>query len=162
MSAVMVLVLIAGLSEATGRVLPLVSRRPGMSRPVVVGLLLSGTLVEAAVIAFWPRVAWAVAELVASGPTPDATGPAWTPALVAPLVLAGVLSFPWLGPLLHLVLLVAVGAGLTGPLATASGLGWAVAAGCVTVAALGLACAVDVVRRLVARLLAIGVVEAGA
>jgi hypothetical protein len=159
MSPVLVLLLIAGLSEATGRVLPLVSRRPGMSRPVVVGLLLTGTLIESAVIALWPRTAWALAEALQSDPVPDAAGLVWTPGLIAPLVLAGVLAFPWLGPLLHLLLLVAVGATLTGPLADASGLSWLAAACCLAVAGFGLASAVELVRRLVARVLAFRVGE---
>lgn len=157
MSPVVVLVLVAGLSEAIGRVLPLVSRRPGMSRPVVVGLLLTGTLIESAVIALWPRTAWTLAGLLSDAPS-DA-GLVWTPGLVMPLVLAGVLAFPWLGPLLHALLLIAVAATLSGPLAAASGLSWLAAAGCVAVAALGLAAAVDVVRRLVARVLAVGAGE---
>ncbi|MFI6832267.1 hypothetical protein ACIBG5_34520 [Kribbella sp. NPDC050241] len=159
MSPVVVLLLIAGLSEATGRVLPLVSRRPRMSRPVVVGLLLTGTLIESAVIALWPRTAWTLAGLLRSDPAPDTAGLVWTPGLIAPLVLAGILAFPWLGPLLHVLLLTAVGASLSGPLAAAGGLSWAAAAGCLAVAAFGLACAVEVVRRLVARALAVGVGE---
>ena len=159
MSPVVVLLLVAGLSEAAGRVLPLVSRRPGMSRPFVVGLLLTGALIESAVIALWPLTAWTLADQVLSPPVPDAGGLVWTPALIAPLVLAAILAFPWLGPLLHLLLLVGVGAGLAGSLAAASGLGWVVAAACVAAAGFGLALAVDVVRRLVARMLAIGVPE---
>jgi hypothetical protein len=154
MSLVVVLVLIAGLSEAAGRVLPLVSRRPGMSRTLVVGLLLTGTLVEATVIALWPLTAWTLADVVLSASPPDAM---WTPALVAPLILAAVLAFPLLGPLLHLVLLVGVGAGLAGLLADVTVLGWGAAAGCVAAAGAGLAIAVELVRRLVARILAIGV-----
>jgi hypothetical protein len=158
MSPVVVLVLVAGLSEAIGRVLPLVSRRPGMSRPVVVGLLLTGTLIESAVIALWPRTAWTLAGLLSDAPA-EAAGLVWTPGLVTPLVLAGVLAFPWLGPLLHALLLIAVAASLSSPLAAASGLSWLAAAGCVAVAAVGLAAAVDVVRRLVARVLASGAGE---
>ena len=84
----------------------------------------------------------------------------WTPSLVAPLVLAAVLAFPLLGPLLHLLLLVGVGAGLAGPLATATGLGWWGAAGCVAVAGVGLGVAVEAVRRLVVRISAAGAPEA--
>ncbi|MET9312501.1 hypothetical protein ABZX12_11785 [Kribbella sp. NPDC003505] len=152
MSPVLVLLLIAGLSEATGRVLPLVARRPGMSRPVVVGLLLTGTLIESAVIALWPPTAWALAEALQSDPLSGSL--AWTPSLVAPLVLAGILAFPWLGPALHLLLLAAVGATLAGPLADASGLSWVAAACCLAVAGFGLASAVELFRRLVARVLA--------
>jgi hypothetical protein len=153
MSLVVVLVLIAGLSEAAGRVLPLVARRPHLSHAHVIGLLLAGTLVESTVIALWPLTAQALAEL--AGPAELA----WTPALIAPLVLAAVLAFPMLGPLFHLLLLAGVGAGLASTLADASGLNWFVAAGCVTAAGVGLALAVDLVRRLVARLIAIGAPE---
>ncbi len=159
MSPVLVLLLIAGLSEAAGRVLPLVARRPGMSRPLVVGLLLVGALIEATVIALWPLTAWTLAELVQPAAS-DATALAWTPTLIAPLVLAAILAFPWLGPLLHLLLLVGVGTGLAGALATASGLDWGIAACCVAVAGVGLAFAVDLVRRLVATILATGAREA--
>jgi hypothetical protein len=157
MSLVVVLVLIAGLSEAVGRVLPMVSRRPGMSRTLVAGLLLTGTLVESTVIALWPLTAWTLADAVLSAPPPDASGLVWTPGLVAPLVLAAVLAFPLLGPMLHLLLLVGVGAGLAGLLAEATPLGWGAAAVCVAAAGTGLAIAVELVRRLVARVLAIGV-----
>ncbi|WP_369034241.1 MULTISPECIES: hypothetical protein [Streptomyces] len=150
MSPVIVLLLFAGLSEAAGRILPLVSRRPGMSRTFVAGLLVAAGLVEATVFALWPLTAWTLAELVLSTPPPG-TGLEWTPSLVAPLVLSAVLAFPLLGPLLHLVVFVGVGAGLVAPLATATGLGWWSAAGCVTVAGIGLGVTVECVRRLVVR-----------
>ena len=150
MSPVIVLLLFAGLSEAAGRILPLVSRRPGMSRTFVAGLLVAAGLVEATVFALWPLTAWTLAELVLSAPPPG-TGLEWTPSLVAPLVLSAVLAFPLLGPLLHLVVFVGVGAGLVAPLATATGLGWWSAAGCVTVAGAGLGVTVEGVRRLVVR-----------
>jgi hypothetical protein len=160
MSPVIVLLLIAGLSEAAGRVLPLAARRPGMSRPLVAGLLLAGGLIEAAVIALWPLTAWTLAELVMTGTPPDGSALVWTTGLIAPLVLAAILAFPWLGPLLHLLLLAGVGAGLAGSLAATTDLAWIVAAGCVAVAGVGLALAVDVVRRLVAAILGLGVREA--
>ncbi|WP_351237309.1 hypothetical protein [Streptomyces sp. NPDC002133] len=149
--AVVVLLLFAGVSEAAGRILPLVSRRPGMSRTFTIGLLLPAGLVETAVFALWPLSAWTLAELVLSSP-PAGTGLVWTPGLLAPLVLAAVLAFPLLGPFLHLLLFVGVGAGLAGPLATATGLGWWSAAGCVAVAGVGLGVAVEAVRRLVVRI----------
>jgi hypothetical protein len=158
MSPVIVLLLFAGLSEAAGRILPLVVSRPGMKRPSVVGLLLAGGLVESLVFALWPLTAWTLAELVLS-PPPPGDGLAWTPDLVAPLVFAAVLAFPLLGPLLHLLLFVGVGAGLAGPLATATGLSWLVAAGCVAAAGAGLGLAVELVRRLVVRVSAIGAPE---
>ncbi|HEX6359276.1 hypothetical protein [Actinophytocola sp.] len=156
--AVVALLLLAGWSEAAGRVLPLVARRPGMSRTVVVGLLLAGGLVEAAVFALWPLTAWTLAELVLA-PVPSPAGFLWTPGLVAPLVLAAVLAFPMLGPLLHLLLFVAVGVGLVTPLASVTGLGWWLAAGCVAVAGTGLGVAVEAVRRLVVRISATGATE---
>src|SRR4051794_27337979 len=148
---VVVLLLFAGLSEAAGRVLPLVARRPGMSRTFAAGLLLPSGLVEGVVFALWPLTAWTLAELVQS-PAPRGDGLVWTPGLVAPLVLAAVLAFPMLGPLLHLLLFSAVGAGLAGPLAAVTGLGWWPAAGCVAVSGVGLGVAVEAVRRLVLRI----------
>ncbi|MFE7837009.1 hypothetical protein ACFU53_13450 [Streptomyces sp. NPDC057474] len=150
-TAVVVLLLSAGLSEAAGRILPLVSRRPGMSRTFVAGLLVAAGLVEGAVFALWPLTAWTLAELVLSSP-PQGTGLEWTPSLLVPLLLSAVLAFPLLGPLLHMVLFVGVGAGLAGPLATATGLAWWTAAGCVAVAGTGLGVAVEAVRRLVVRI----------
>jgi hypothetical protein len=148
---VVVLLLFAGLSEAAGRIMPLVARRPGMSRTFVAGLLLPAGIVEAAVLALWPLTAWTLAERVQSPPSPGG-GLAWTPGLVAPMVLAAVLAFPWLGPLLHMLLFVVVGARLAGPLAAATGLGWWAAAGCVAVAGVGLGVAVEAIRRLVVRI----------
>ncbi|MCF1593740.1 hypothetical protein [Streptomyces muensis] len=150
MSLVFVLLLFAGLSEAAGRILPLLARRPGMSRRLVPGLLLAAGLVEAAVLALWPLTAWTLAELLISS-APSGDGLEWTPGLVAPLVLAAVLAFPLLGPLLHLLLFVGVGAGLAGPLADATELGWWGAAGCVAVSGVGLGVTVGAVRRLVVR-----------
>ncbi|WP_055613237.1 hypothetical protein [Streptomyces phaeochromogenes] len=149
--ALVVLLLLAGVSEAAGRILPVAVGRPGMSRTRVAGLLCAGGLVEAAVFALWPLTAWTLAELVLSS-TPQGEELVWTPDLVAPLVLAAVLAFPLLGPFLHLLLFVAVGAGLAGPLAEATDLGWWGAAGCVAVAGAGLGIAVEAVRRLVVRI----------
>ncbi|MFG2555836.1 hypothetical protein [Streptomyces sp. NPDC048581] len=149
--SVVVLLLFAGLSEAAGRILPLLARRPGMPRTVVAGSLLAAGLVEAAVFALWPLSAWTLAELVVSSPPPG-DGLEWTAGLLAPLLLSAVLAFPLLGPLLHLLLFVGVGAGLAEPLAEASGLGWWSAAGCVAVAGAGLGVAVEAVRRLVVRI----------
>ncbi|MEU1257121.1 hypothetical protein ACWCQP_21940 [Streptomyces chartreusis] len=151
MSLVIVLLLFAGLSEAAGRILPLLARRPGMPRTLVVGLLIGAGLVEAAVFTLWPMTAWTLAELPASSP-PTGEALEWTPGLAAPLLLCAVLAFPLLGPLLHLVLFVGVGAGLAGPLAASTDLGWWGAAGCVAVSGVGLGLAVEAVRRLVVRL----------
>lgn len=152
-TAVVVLLVLAGLSESAGRVLPLVARRPRLSPRLLVALMTTGTVVEGAVIALWPPAAWALAGWVQPGTLPGPTL-AWTPALVAPMLLAAILAFPLLGPFLHLLVVVGVGAGLTGPLADASGLGWWAAAACVAGAGLGLAATVEVVRRLTARLMA--------
>ena len=147
-----VLLLLAGLSEAAGRVLPVVARRSGVSRPKAAGLMLAGAVVEGAVFALWPLTAWTLAEQLLPAPPPEQVVLAWTPGLIAPLLLTAVLAFPLLGPLLHLMLLVGVGAGLADALATTAGLGWWMAAGCVAVAGAGLAVSVETVRRLVARL----------
>ncbi|MEU1518661.1 hypothetical protein ABZ490_42095 [Streptomyces sp. NPDC005811] len=149
--SVVVLLLCAGLSEAVGRILPLLAGRPGMARPLVAGLLLAAGLVEGTVFALWPPTAWNLAALVTSSPTAG-EGLAWTPGLLAPLLLAAVLAFPLLGPFLHLLLFVGVGATLADPLATATGLGWWSAAGCVALAGVGLGVAVETVRRLVVRI----------
>ena len=159
-TTVVVLLVIAGFSESAGRVLPLLARRPKLSPRLVAGLMVTGTAVEGTVIALWPLAAWTVADLVQPVVAPDAatlpntSGLAWTPALVAPLVLAAVLAFPLLGPFLHILLVAGVGIRLVGPLAAASGLGWWTAAGCVAVAGVGLAALVEVVRRLIARIIA--------
>jgi hypothetical protein len=159
-TTVVVLLVLAGLSESAGRVLPLVARRPKLSLRLVAGLMVTGTVVEGTVIALWPHAAWTVANLVQpvaapdAAPLPGTSGLAWTPVLVAPLLLAAVLAFPLLGPFLHILLVTGVGAGLAGPLAGVSGLGWWSAAGCIAIAGIGLAAAVEVVRRLIARIIA--------
>ncbi|MCX5121584.1 hypothetical protein OG992_30850 [Micromonospora sp. NBC_00362] len=147
---VVILLLVGGLSEAAGRLLPVVARLSGVSHVRVVSLLLGGAIVDGAVFALWPLSAWAVAGLVL--PTAPSDALIWTPGLAAPLVLAGVLAFPLLGPLLHLLLMVGVGAGLAGALATVAGVGWWEAAGCVAVAGVGLGVTVEAVRRLVVKL----------
>jgi hypothetical protein len=157
---VVVLLVLAGLSESAGRVLPLVARRTRLSPRLVAGLMATGTIVESTLFALWPLAAWTVADLAQpvvapdAAPLPGTTGLAWTPALVAPLLLAAVLAFPLLGPFLHILLMAGVGSGLAGPLAAASGLGWWTAAGCIAVAGVGLAAMVEVVRRLIARIIA--------
>lgn len=144
----LVLLFAAGLSEAAGRILPLVTCRSGPSRLFGLGVLLVGGVVEAVVLALWPLTAGALARLLSSG----ATGPVWTPALVAPLLLAAVLAMPLIGPTLHTLLFLGVGAGLSGPLADATGLGWWSAAGCTAAAGAGLAVSVEAVRRAVVAL----------
>jgi hypothetical protein len=158
-SLVLVLIILAGASEAAGQLLPVVGRRTHASGRLVAGLLLAGTLIEATVIALWPVAAWKVALRV-TDVSPETSQLSWTPALVAPMLLAAILAFPLLGPLLHLALLVGVGTGLVGPLSVASGLGWWAAAGCIGLAGVGLALSVAIVRRLVAIVIAAGVTEA--
>ena len=162
MSPVLLLILLAGLSEAAGRLLPLVSRRPGMSRPVAAGLLLAGALAESAVIALWPVTASALAEHLRPAAEPDFGRITWTAELVAPLILTGILAFPMLGPPLHLLLLGGVSASLAGPLAAASGLGWSAAAACLAVTGVALAAVVESVRHLVADFIAANTPEATA
>ncbi|MGJ6968606.1 hypothetical protein ACSDR0_42540 [Streptosporangium sp. G11] len=147
--AVILLLLLAGLSESAGRILPLIARRPSASRFVAIKLLLTGALVEGAVFALWPVTSSILAEPLLSATPSSQAALIWTPGRVAPLVLAAILAFPLLGPLLHLLLLVGVGAGLAAPLAAATGLGWWTAALCVAVAGAGLGTAVEIVRRLV-------------
>ncbi|MEQ4724793.1 hypothetical protein [Nonomuraea sp. B19D2] len=156
---VVVLLLCAGLSEAAGRILPLVARRSSVPRPVAILLLLFGAVVESAVFALWPLAAWTLAELVLSAPLSGVAALTWTPGLAAPLLLAAVLAFPLLGPLLHLLLFVGVGASLVAPLAAATGLGWWAAAGCVAIAGIGLGVAVEAVRRLVVKISITGAQE---
>ncbi|BDD69403.1 hypothetical protein GCM10010095_84300 [Streptomyces anthocyanicus] len=149
--AVAALLMLAGLSEALGRVTPVAVRRRGVPRSRIVRLVLAGAVVEGAVFALWPLTAWTLAELLPASPSPG-DGLDWTPGLVTPLVLSAVLAFPLLGPLLHLLLFMGVGAGLTGPLSAATGLGWWTAAGCVAVAGVALGVTVEGVRRLVVRI----------
>ena len=164
---VIVLLVFAGLSESAGRVLPLLARRPNLSLPLVIGLMATGTIVEGTMIALWPFAAWTVADFVqpivapGAAPLPDTTALTWTPGLAAPMLLAAILAFPLLGPLLHTLLLAGVGAALADPLAAASGLGWWIAAGCIAVSGGGLAATVAVIRRLIARIVA-GAQERGA
>lgn len=159
-TTVLVLLFLVGLSESAGRVLPLVAFRPKLSPQVVVGLMVTGAVVEGTVVALWPLAAWIVSDLVQQIVPPGeaglsgTAGLAWTPALVAPLLLAAVLAFPLLGPSLHILLVAGVGAGLAGPLAGASGLDWWPAAGCIAIARVWLAVTFEVIRRLIARIIA--------
>ncbi len=146
---VAILLLVAGLSEAAGRLLPVVARLSGVSPVRVVSRWLldgrrrrrRGVRALAAV-----RVGRSPVLVLPTAPS-DEAALVWTPGLVAPLVLAAVLAFPLLGQLLHLLLMVGVGAGLAGALATAAGVGWWEAAGCVAIAGVGLGVSVEAVRR---------------
>lgn len=161
-TTLVVLLVLAGLSESAGQVLPLLARRQKLSLRLVASLVAIGTVVEGTVIALWPATAWIIAGLVqsviapAAVPLPAAVGLTWTTALIAPLLLAAILAFPLLGPFLHTLLVAGVGAGLAGPLAAASGLGWWTAAGCIAVAGMGLTVTIGVVRKMIARIIAGG------
>ncbi|MCI4146683.1 hypothetical protein [Streptomyces sp. MMS20-AI2-20] len=147
--ATFVVLFVAGVSEAAGRIAPLVARRPGLSRPFVLGMLLVGGVVEATVFALWPLTAGALAGLLPSAAPSGAVSMIWTPALAAPLLLAAVLAMPLVGPALHTLLVLGVGADLSGPLAEALGVSWWTAAGCLGAAGAGLAVSVELVRRAV-------------
>lgn len=153
MSPVIVLLLLAGLSEAAGRVVPLIARRPDCPRTMTTGVLLVDALVEASAIALWPLATWAFVEQ-AMPTSPSSSGLVWTPGLLAPLLLAGVLALPMLGPTLHFILFAAVGVGLASALSATSDVAWWPAAGCVATAGVSLACAVALLRRLGATILA--------
>lgn len=152
---VVVLLLAAGFSESLGRILPMLSaRREGTARPVpravALGLLFTGAVAEGAVFALWAPAAWTILE--SARPELRSQPPAsWTPELVAPLLLAAVLAFPLLGPLLHRLLLVGVGAGLALAIAESARVSWPGAAVCVAVAGAALALTVGGVRRVVTR-----------
>jgi hypothetical protein len=140
------LLVVAGLSETAGRIVPLVVRRHHASRASVIRLLLAGTVVEAMVFALWPLVGWILAESVRDGP-PYGAAPTWTTGSAAPLLLTGTLAFPLLGPALHFVVLVLAGTALAGDLAAASRLDWWSALACVACSGVVLAVLVGCVRR---------------
>jgi hypothetical protein len=164
-SPIILLLLLAGLSEAAGRVVPLIARRPDCSRTLTAGVLLVDASVEASAIALWPLVTGAFVahpmptSLSSSLPS---SGLGWTPGLLAPLLLAGVLALPMLGPLLHFVLFVGVGVGLADALSAAGDVAWWSAAGCVATGGVTLACTVALLRRLGATILATAVPDAAA
>lgn len=159
-TTVFVLLILAGLSESAGRLLPLVARMPRRSPRLVAGMMICGTVVEGTLFALWPLAAWAIAAFVQpvvradATPLPWAAALEWSPNLVAPLLLTAVLAFPLLGPFLHFLLVTGVGAGLAGALAAVSGLDWWTAAGCAAVSGIGLAATVEAIRRLIARIVA--------
>src|SRR5690606_18757946 len=88
---VVALLLIAGLSESAGRILPLISRRASTTRvlvpkPILFGLLITGGVIDSAIFLVWPAWASTLASRFASGSTPN-PGVSWTAALAAPLIL---------------------------------------------------------------------------
>jgi hypothetical protein len=151
------LLVLAGLSEAAGRVLPIAARRPGLSRRLLASLVAAGALVEATVIGLWPVAARAIADLASSDGAP--VGLKWTPELLVPLVLAAVIAFPLLGPLLHAILVVGVGIRLAGRLSAEGDLPWVSAVLYVAAGGLVVAAAVWGVRCLVATLIAVRATE---
>jgi hypothetical protein len=159
-TTVVVLLILAGLSESAGRLLPLIARMPKLSLRLVAGLMICGTVVEGTLFGLWPFAAWIVAVLVQPIVTADAaalpwtTSVEWTPSLAAPLLLAAILAFPLLGPFLHVLLVAGVGARLAGPLSAASGLDWWTAAGCIAIAGVALAGTVEAIRRLIGMIVA--------
>ncbi|QGM05643.1 hypothetical protein [Stenotrophomonas maltophilia] len=154
---VALLLALAGISASTGRVLPLLARRNALTLRLLVALMLTGALVEAAVFALWPLMAWVVADLaqpfIAPGvpALPSSIGFTWTPSLILPLLLAAILAFPLLGHLLHALVLIVAGARMITPLASASGLGWWDAALCMAMAVIWLELIVELLRRGIAR-----------
>lgn len=147
-----VLLLVAGFSEALGRILPLVARRRQVSGTALIRLLTAGTLVQASVFFAWPVVAWTFAALTRPGPVGQSvspSAPAWTAGSVAPLLFCAVLAFPLLGHALHALVLLFAGLALVERLG-AGGIAWWPAAGCVAVAGVGLALVLGGVRRVVA------------
>ncbi|WP_040569103.1 hypothetical protein [Microbacterium yannicii] len=158
--AVVALLILAGLSESAGRILPLLSRRASSSRaeipkPILFSLLLTGAAIDATVFALWPICASLLAPLFGA----PATGPApvnWTVDLIAPLVVAAIISFPLIGPFLHGLLIFGVGLGLLDQLIDATGMPWPAAAGCIAIAGIGLAAFVGLLRVLVGRVVVVG------
>jgi len=67
-------------------------------------------------------------------------------------VFAALFLLPWLAPLLHLLVIAGLGAGLVGAAAAVTGLGWGVSAACLVAAGAVLTLAVDLVRRVLALL----------
>lgn len=157
---VALLLALAGISASVGRALPLLARRNALSLGFLLALILAGALVEAAVFALWPLMAWVVADLAQPLIAPEipalssTLGFAWTPSLLAPLLLAAILAFPLLGHALHALVLLLVGVRMVAPLASASGLGWWDAALCLAVAVVWLELIVELLRRGIARAVA--------
>lgn len=156
--AVVTLLLVAGLSESAGRILPLISRRASTTRghvpkPILFGLLITGGVIDSAVFLVWPAWASAVAARVASGSTPN-PDVSWTAELAAPLILCAIIGLPLIGPALHALVLLGVSLSLVNVLARDTAMPWAAAAASVTLAGMGLAVSVTLLRWSVSRLVA--------
>lgn len=157
---VMALLILAGLSESAGRILPLLSRRASSSRaeipkPILFGLLLTGAVIDGFVFALWPVCASLIAPYLGAAATAT-PAVSWTESLVAPLVVAAIIAFPLIGPLVHGLLIFGVGLGLLDQLLDSTGMSWPAGAACITVAGVGLAASVGLVRMLVGRVVMIG------
>lgn len=157
---VVALLILAGLSESAGRILPLLSRRANSSRaevpkPILFGLLLTGALIDGTVFALWPVGASLLAPLLGAKAT-GASPVAWNESLVAPLVVAAIIAFPLVGPLLHGLLIFGVGLGLLDQLLDNTAMPWPAAAASIAIAGIGLAASVGLVRTLVGRVVMIG------
>jgi len=145
-AATAVVLVLAGLSETVGRILPLVARRHRATRATVIRLLVAGTVIQALLFGSWPLLAWTVAGLLDPGPAGPA--PAWTAGGLVPLLFCAVYAFPLLGPALHLLVLGLAGIALSEQLA-AAGPGWWPAVGCVAGAGGLLALVLAGIRRAV-------------
>jgi hypothetical protein len=144
-----VLVVLAGLSETVGRIVPLVARRHHATRATVIRLLAGGTVIQALLFAAWPLLAWTLAGLIHLGPVGGSlAAPGWTAGSAAPLLFCAVFAFPLLGPALHVVVLALAGLALSEQLA-AGGSDWWPAVGCVAAAAVLLALVLGGIRRAV-------------
>ncbi|HTN54783.1 MAG TPA: hypothetical protein VLZ82_01270 [Microbacterium sp.] len=152
------LLLIAGLSESAGRILPLISRRASLTRshvpkPIVFGLLLTGGVIDSVVFLVWPGWASALAFRFGAGPMPS-PGVSWTAELAAPLILCAIICLPLIGPALHALVLLGVALSLMVVLTRETGISWITAAASVAIAGIGLALSVTVLRWSVSRLVA--------
>jgi|GEM_PF-2554887 len=152
------LLLIAGLSESAGRMLPLISRRASTTRshvpkPIVFGLLITGGAIDAAIFLVWPTWASALASRLGADSAPS-PGVSWTAELAAPLILCAIIGLPLIGPALHALVLLGVSLSLSIVLARDSAMPWGGAAASVAVAGLGLAVSVTLLRWSVSRLVA--------
>lgn len=156
--AVVALLLIAGLSESAGRMLPLISRRAATTRshvpkPIIFGLLFTGGAIDSAIFLVWPAWASALASRFGAGSTVS-PGVSWTAELAAPLILCAIIGLPLIGPALHALVLLGVSLSLITVLARATAMPWGGAAASVAVAGIGLAASVAVLRWSVSRLIA--------
>jgi len=155
---VVTLLVIAGLSESAGRILPLISRRASTTRthvpkPIVFGLLITGGVIDSTVFLVWPAWAGAFASRFGTVPTPN-PGVTWTAELAAPLILCAIIGLPLVGPALHALVLLGVSLSLITVMAGETTMSWSAAAASVGAAGVGLALSVTLLRWSVSRLIA--------